>query len=62
MVGAGTRTNFIGLSTNITKENRSGSVEVFIQVQGMAVTDTELSDLKKLQEEMAVKVDAALKE
>lgn len=39
MVEAGTRTDFIGISSNITKEGRDGSIQVFTQVQGMPVSD-----------------------
>ena len=56
------RTDFIGISSNITKKNRNGSIQVFIQVQGMPITDSELAELKRLQEELAAKVDGALKE
>ena len=56
------RTDFIGISSNITKKNRDGSVQVFIQVQGMPITDRELAELRKLQEELATKVDGALEE
>lgn len=62
MVAAEVRTDFIGITTNITKENRSGSVEVFIQVQGMAITDAELAELRRLQGEFAAKVDEVLEE
>ncbi len=60
MVEAGTRTDFIGISSNITKVGREGSIQVFTQVQGMSVTDKELSELRRLQEEAAAKVDEML--
>lgn len=60
MVEAGTRTDFIGISSTITKEGREGSIQVFTQVQGMPVTDKELAELRRLQEEAAVKVDEML--
>lgn len=62
MVEESARTDFIGISSNITKKNRNGSIQVFIQVQGMPITDSELAELKRLQEELAEKVDGALKE
>ena len=62
MVEESARTDFIGISSNITKKNRDGSVQVFIQVQGMPITDRELAELRKLQEELATKVDRALEE
>ncbi len=62
MVEESARTDFIGISSNITKKNRNGSIQVFIQVQGMPITDSELAELKRLQEELAAKVDGALKE
>lgn len=60
MVEAGTRTHFIGISSNIKKEGREGSIEVFTQVQGMPITDRELAELRRLQEEAATKVDEML--
>lgn len=62
MVEKGTRTDFIGISSNITKEGREGSIQVFTQIQGMPVTDKELAGLRRLQEEAAVKVDEMLSE
>ena len=62
MVEKGVRTDFMSISSNITKKNRDGSVQVFIQVQGMPITDRELAELRKLQEELATKVDGALEE
>ena len=61
MVVAGIRTNFIGISSEVKKENRDGSIQVFIQVQGMPITDSELTELKRLQEELATKVDEVIK-
>ncbi len=60
MVETGTRTDFIGISSNITKEGREGSIQVFMQVQGMPITDKELAGLRRLQEEVAAKVDEML--
>ena len=62
MVEKGVRTDFMSISSNITKKNRDGSVQVFIQVQGMPITDRELAELRKVQEELATKVDGALEE
>lgn len=61
MVDTKTRTEFIGFSSTIEKEGRQGSIQVFTQVQGMPVTDKELAELRRLQEEAAKKVDEMLK-
>ncbi len=60
MVETETKTDFIGFSSTIEKEGREGSIQVFTQVQGMPVTDRELAELRRLQEEAAVKVDEML--
>lgn len=60
MVNTKTRTDFIGISSTIQKPDREGSIQVFTQVQGMPVTDKELSELRRLQEEAATKVDEML--
>ncbi len=55
-----TKTDFIGFSSTIEKEGREGSIQVFTQVQGRPVTDKELAELQRLQEEAAVKVEEIL--
>lgn len=62
MVEAETKTDFIGISSTITKKGRDGCIQVFTQVQGMPVTDRELAELRRLQEEAATKVDEMLKD
>ena len=57
-----TRTDFIGFSSTIEKEDREGSIQVFTQVQGMPITDKELAELRRLQEEAAAKVNEMLNE
>lgn len=60
MIATETKTDFIGFSSTIEKEGREGSIQVFTQVQGMPVTDRELAELRRLQEEAAEKVDEML--
>ena len=62
VVEAETKTDFIGISSTITKKGRDGCIQVFTQVQGMPVTDKELAELRRLQEEAATKVDEMLKD
>lgn len=62
VVEAETKTDFIGISSTITKKGRDGCIQVFTQVQGMPVTDRELAELRRLQEEAATKVDEMLKD
>jgi len=62
VVEAETKTDFIGISSTIKKNGRDGCIQVFTQVQGMPVTDKELAELRRLQEEAAVKVDKMLKD
>ncbi len=57
MVEAGTGTDFIGI---ITKKGREGSIRVSTQVQDMPITDKELAELRRFQEEAAAKVDEML--
>jgi len=54
------RIDFIGISSSIRKEGREGCVQVCVQVEGMPVTDRELAELKRLQEETAAKADGVL--
>ena len=58
----GVKTDFIGIASDVKKKSREGSIQVFIQVQGMSVTDSELAELKRLQEEFATKVDGMIEE
>ena len=60
LVQSETKTDFIGFSSTIEKEDREGSIQVFTQVQGMPITDKELAELRRLQEEAAAKVDEML--
>jgi len=62
MVKGEVRTQFIGFVATIEKEGRDGNVQVLTQVQDMELTDKELARLKRLQEETAEKVEAALDE
>lgn len=62
VIEAETKTDFIGISSTITKKGRDGCIQVFTQVQGMPVTDKELAELRRLQEEAAAKVDEMLEE
>lgn len=48
VVEAETKTDFIGISSTITKKGHDGCIQVFTQVQGMLVTDRELAELRRL--------------
>lgn len=59
-----TRPLFISFSSEITKENENGedigTLEVFTQIQDCQVTNEELLEIKKIQEEAAEKINELL--
>ena len=59
-----TRPMFVSFASTITKEGENGetgTLEVFTQIQDCPVTDEELLEIKKIQEEAAGKIDALFK-
>lgn len=59
-----TRPIFVSFASRITKEGKNGetgTLEVFTQIQDCPVTDEELLEIKKIQEEAAGKIDALFK-
>lgn len=59
-----TRPIFVSFASRITKEGENGEIgtlEVFTQIQDCPVTDEELLEIKKIQEEAAGKIDALFK-
>lgn len=59
-----TRPIFVSFASRITKEGENGetgTLEVFTQIQDCPVTDEELLEIKKIQEEAAGKIDALFK-
>lgn len=59
-----TRPLFVSFVSTITKEGENGetgTLEVFTQIQDCPVTDEELLEIKRIQEEAAAKIDALFK-
>lgn len=59
-----TKPIFVSFASRITKEGENGetgTLEVFTQIQDCPVTDEELLEIKKIQEEAAGKIDALFK-
>lgn len=59
-----TRPMFVSFASRIRKEGENGEtgeLEVFTQIQDCPVTDEELLEIKKIQEEAAEKIDALFK-
>ena len=59
-----TKPIFVSFASKITKEGENGetgTLEVFTQIQDCPVTNEELLEIKKIQEEAAGKIDALFK-
>lgn len=46
-------TNYISIASAVEKEDRGGDLQIHVHINGISVTDKELTDLRCLQEEMA---------
>lgn len=46
-------TNYISIASAVEKEDRGGDLQIHVHINGISVTDKELTDLRRLQDEMA---------